>query len=346
MPTYIPSALEILPHGSGFSFNDKGRLRVQSFNRRSPKSIQFYEPIQDIAVIKWIDKNLFYFMGKDAKHYSIFQAHINGTVDPILKNTTTDYMHPQKIDDQLFFIARREHEYTISHAPYPHIIDEIGDATNDETRFQERVEALMKEALHEKKAVIGDEQIVTLVDLKNKPAAFLTMVDDTQGFFVEYPSSIDRSQPLVSFKYHMLSKKQDSWQTEDLFSFSLPAHFFLTTNEFRLYESILPLLPRRIDNKLYFMHCDNEADLKTSIYKYDLSTRSIDAASCQPENVACAFFSPIKVNSMIFYGGTLSSDPQDHHVPRIRINNAGLMCVDLPFIFQDLDSPHVQALLG
>jgi|SRR5579859_1684007 len=339
LSTFTPAGFKILPDGKGFSFVDKGgRILVKSFSKRSPKSIQLYEPIKDIAIIDWIDARSFYFMGKEAQHYAVFQADLNGFVYPIIKNPKKDYMHPSKVDNQLFFIQRDGHNYSICQSHYPAIEDDTHLIT-DNDEYKRQVEALLNSTTQEKKASVQDEDIKVIIDLHDQSAAFLKMISPTEGLYVEYPQEILRNDKLVHFAYCHIFKTEQGWERKVLFNFSLPTHFFLTTNDFRLYESLLPLLPRYINGSLFFMSCDDEEELKTVVFRYDFNSCKMRRISQKTGNgpLGTSFFSPVKLNSMIFFGGTVSVDEEyeahAHNLPSMWINDDGFVCVDLPFVF-------------
>jgi len=338
LSTYTPGVFKILPGGSGFSFVDKGRILVKSFTKRSPKSVAFYAPIDDIALIHWIDDSSFYFMAKESKHYSLFHANAQGDLHVVAKSEYADYMYPQKVDDSLFFLRRvkqgDEYHYSLVAAPYPLIPNYSFE--NDSSAY-EQIARLNQEQLGQMVSLVSSEDIEPMLDLGEGAASFLTMVSPRQGFYVEHPRVIERSEACVPFSYYQLDKKEQRWEKKKLFSFRLPTHFFLEENEFRLYESLLPLLPRHTKNGIFFTDCYDTNRLKTGIAKYDLKNGSLTYVSSSPSGdiVGDAFFAPLCVGAVVFYGGVLL--PEDfgtgNRLPAIWINEDGRLCVDLPVTF-------------
>ncbi len=337
LSTFTPGIFKILPDGSGFSFIDNDRILVRSFTKRSPKSVAFYVPIDDIGIIEWIDNSLFYFMAKEAHRYSLFQANTQGDLHVLLADAGADYMYPQKVGESLFFIKRTKnndvHHYQLMRAPYPTI---ISHSLANESAL-EQMEFLKKEQREQMRSLIPLEDISPLVDLGERPAAFLHMVSSTQGFYLEHPRSIEKGQECLSFTYWQLDKTSYGWETKKLFSFSLPAHFFLEKDPFRLYESLLPFLPRHSAGAIYFMDCYDNRRLKVGIVQFDTTTMALKRISADLLNsdmVGDAFFAPLCVNSMVFYGGTLL--PEDlgtgNRFPAVWINEDGLICADLPVV--------------
>ena len=120
IPAYTPAAVKVLPHtddqSGGVGFVNKGRVLVKSFSKRSPKSISFYEPIDDMALVEWIDQESFYFMGKEGGNFGIFYATVQGHLRSLL-HQRVDYLYPQKVGNSLFCITRSQGSYGIVQAP-------------------------------------------------------------------------------------------------------------------------------------------------------------------------------------------------------------------------------------
>src|SRR5436190_3218349 len=57
---FNPAGVQLLTHEKGFSFFDNGRLRLKLFEKRSPKAIDFDEPIFNVNGLHWIDDHTFY----------------------------------------------------------------------------------------------------------------------------------------------------------------------------------------------------------------------------------------------------------------------------------------------
>ncbi len=335
LSTYTPAGFKVLPDKSSFSFVDKaGRIYLKSFNKRSPKFIQLYEPIKDISIIEWNDSQSFYFMGKEASHYALFHSNLNGYIHRIVQSIAMDYIHPSKAGNTLFFIQRNDNkEYSIAQCTYPYIIDDT--TLINETEYNRQQLNEIVNSTKNKYPCVATEQIHTLISLGKQPAAFLNMTSEQEGFFIEYPVTINRTDRIIPFTYCRIKKNGNMWVRQQLFTFSLPSHFFLTANDFRLYESLLPLLPRHINNSFYFMHCSNEDDLQTSVYKYDLATGNIKPISQVDAQgpLGVSYFAPVQVNSTVFYGGKLTSETAENHkYPTLWLNSDGFACIDLPSV--------------
>ncbi len=347
IPAYTPTDVKEMP--LGISFIDKGKIFVKSFNKRSPKSILFYEPVDDIVSINWIDQDRFYFMGKQGDHYGIFHGTARGGLYPIIHNDQNDYLYPQKIEDQLFFIKRSAEQYTLMSCAYPAVsFDQSADAPA--YNYQEQVDALLKQTRSAMAPLISEDKFHELMALPPH-AAFLTMNSAQEGFMVSHPSEIETDQEMVSFGYwHLFINPDGSWDKEQLFEFVLPRSLIvpLSTgeNENRsknLLESLVPLLPRSLNGVIYYVDASQTRQLaihpgpaeeSLSIYRYDLKTHKRSPIAAQTISHEELSFAPLRVNEFIFYGGRIRSEDlgTGNSKPAAWINKDGLLCLDLPVV--------------
>jgi hypothetical protein len=239
---YNPAGIVLLPDNKGFSFIDNGRLRIKKFHKRSPKTIDFDEPFFNIHGLHWIDEYTGYCSAQNNSHFSLYHFDDEGTTTCLMKAPQTDCMYPEKIDDQLFYIERfkqgacNEYGYAIKYADY--------DSRN--------VSHLM-------------------YDFDQKPIIFLHMISSREGFVLEHEKAIDSDEKIAHFFYHHLLKEGDKWNDTILFSFAIPTKLFLYPNDDRLFESILPLLPKIRNNMIYFVD-------------YSISTENLEEYVCDLEN--------------------------------------------------------------
>ena len=70
---FNPVGIQLLPDNSGFSFIDNGRLRIKAFQKRSPKTIDFDEPIFNINALHWIDEHTCYCSAYYNNLFSLFE---------------------------------------------------------------------------------------------------------------------------------------------------------------------------------------------------------------------------------------------------------------------------------
>lgn len=337
LSSYTPAGLRILPDKSGFSFIDNGRIKIKHFAKRSPKSLDLYEPIYEIGIIEWIDSSRCYFSAKENERTAIFQATMNGELKKIVGSSAADCIYPQKIGDQLFYIERRYPSYKIMQMPYPEIVYDASNNFNNVENFDMRVQELLKkqekrnnqlEAVEAPKNVMVDfnEQF------NGQALAFLQMVSETVGYVISHPNAIDKQDKTIPLVYYQLSKESDSWHCVPLFSFEIPLDLLMPERTSRLYESMLPLLPRRFGNEIYFVDCAQAREnCNLNIYIYHLVDGKIKQLSGARE-IGKNFFAPIKTARGIYYGGSM--EPDSDAPPCMKINEDGCMCFELPLIIQ------------
>jgi hypothetical protein len=275
---FNPAGLQLLPDNTGFSFIDNGRLRVKSFQKRSPKAIDFDEPIFAINALRWIDEHSCYCSAKSNDNFSLFELHDEGSLKCLVKENDKDCLYPQKVDSQLFYIERCvTHDYP--NALYYHVMQcDYPDCD------------------------LNSEPATLIVDFFDTPIAFLTMFSPQEGFVLEHGKIIDNQDPTTLFLYHHIIKEGDTWYKNCLFSFNVPTNLLLD-GEQRLYESLLPLLPRIIDNKIYFVDCIKDNNLILEPYFYDLLTK-MSTKIIMPAKKEGHCFVPMLCNSTLYCGGT------------------------------------------
>ena len=269
---FNPAAVQLLPSNTSFSFIDNGRLRIKAFHKRAPKTIDFDEPIFNINALQWIDEHTCYCSAYYNNHFSLFELGDDGRVDCLMRSDSSDSMYPQKIDDQLFYIERT-------------IKDNINNYTIKQTSYKQ-----------------AEPQLI--VDFSNNPIICLHMISEIEGFAIEHQKDIDDTSAAVLFRYHHILNENNTWQSQVLFTFEVPTYLFLYNNDHRLFESILPLLPRLIDNKIYFVDSSKDAYLKP--YYYDCLMNEIHAIDILPENEG-HFFVPMQCGDKLCFGGCIGS---------------------------------------
>ncbi len=266
---YLPGNIKLMPNHAGFSFIDQGKLRIKNFNSRSPKTINFNELIYDLTNIEWIDEKNFYFSAKKKNFFCIFHYNLADKKCYCIKeDLQSDYFYPQKILSDLFCIRRNQNNFQIIKLRYP------------------------------KDLKIKNNDFIEILTLENMHIAFLIMINSNQGFFLEHANLVDRENKCLFFTYwNFFKTEQKHWHKEKLFDFSLPIKYLFGSNNERLYESILPFLPKLLNNKIYFCNA-NESDLSVNIFSFDLTDKKIERkTSAQNCN-----FSPVLFKDKIFYG--------------------------------------------
>lgn len=278
---YNPANVQLLPNNTGFSFIDNGRLRVKAFQKRSPKTIDFDEPIFNINTLQWIDEHSCYCSAQLGDYFSIFQLYDDGRVNCLFRGYQYDCMYPQFVyqsereNSSLFYIKRAmndlsgEFHYSVEKTDFP-----LGFSSE------------------------------CLIDFNNQPIIFLNMISPEEGFVIGHEKSINNESLNAQFYYYHLVKKNNDWQKKLLFSFMIPTNLFLYDNEARLFESILPLLPRLIDGAIYFVsRTKNNRYLE--IYCCDMKIEQIYKCIAAKKG---HLFVPLQYRKGLFFrGGTKTS---------------------------------------
>jgi hypothetical protein len=325
LSTFTPAGLQVLPNNSGISFIDQGRIRVKKFIKRSPKALEIYKPLYNIGTLSWLDEYAAYFSAKEHDNYGIYQIDLASNLHCIRSSLVVDCMYPVKVGATLFCIERsldRPHHYAIVRCPYPTIVGNSEPSFNDSSQFAVRAGNIMRDNEHvpeRNKGMIGDYQCSSVVSFGEKSIAFLSMISESKGFCIEYPPIFNRSDTRISFVCHLIEKIEDSWQHKALFSFALSADL-IVPSETSLYESILPLLPRYINDAFYFSDlASNHLQLKS----YNVQTDEVKMVSS-----GLCDFSPQYCNGKLYFGGLV----QQTGGPYIETNEDGEIELYLPNI--------------
>jgi len=338
LSTFTPAGLQLLPSEQGFSFVDNGRVRVKYFNKRSPKSIEISEPIYDITVIKWLDDTTFYLSAKERERFGIFQVHISGYVERILASTSADFKYPNKVNDTLFYIEQSVEslaQYCIKKTPYPNVPFKEHNNFNSDEDFDQRVADIMSKNIHgdHRTQIANDEKTQLLINFGDAPIIFLNMCSEDEGYCVEHPAHIDKQDKTIMFTYHRFWHDNDGWHTRKLFCFDIPTYLLLPTTDARLHESILPLLPRKIGEKIYFVDScyfwSQKASLNLNVFCYDLTLDKVTQKTFNSVD-NFHFFVPFPSKDTLFCGGTVFFDDQTEATAHVWINEHDQMCAALP----------------
>jgi hypothetical protein len=288
LPSYMtPAAFQMLPSYKGFSFIDKGSIKVKMFGKKSVKSLFFEEPVYGFSNLEWIDEDTCYVSAKNREgRYCIYRLHVaTGKVDGAVASSLSDALYPQEQNGCLFFIERSPLvlRSTKRHAGYRHSV----------------CQALEKD-MH---APVSMDEKKVIADFGHRPIVFLHMISPVAGFVLEHQPSVQEGDECIECLYHYLYKQGNLWHSKQLFCFNLPVSLLLDTQE-RLYESLLPLLPHHHDNALYYVDLTGPTFSNLNIFKYDMLTgikQQLTYASSPHEH----YFAPLVVDNTLFYGSSL-----------------------------------------
>lgn len=305
---FIPTHVTLLPGATGFSFIDNGMIRIKSFCKRSPKTLELSNPLYDISSMLWDDQFL-YISAKYRNNYALFLLDSDGNNTWKLSDTGADFLYPQKQGENLFFIHRSiintESKYTVSVFKYNSKNQKTIKTVNN-NRFDVLQNSFTMQC--DNSCTVGDvRDIKTIVDFGNQSIAYLTMEHETSGFVVAHPTSIvltegdDTQSKGVIFSYYHLVYDNKTWNKEKLFDFAIPFDFLVPEGKNRLYEYMAPLVPKKIDSFIYYSHSVNGV---LNVFRYCLKTRaSVQITQTKKENDH--FFCPIQIGSHVYCGGSV-----------------------------------------
>lgn len=315
---YCPAGFRLLPDGSGFSFIDNDRLRIKLFSKRSAHSCEFNEPLHHLGIVTWSENGFGYFSARLHGRYTIFQINSRGDYARFIGSDQYDCLYPQCVGATIFYLQRSTAEhalsYTIKAAPFKNCIE-------SDKRTQSLDEALAdlihNDGISSHATMIDTSMTETVIAFGSCPVMHLTMISDTLGWVIEQPKRLAHDASFIMFACHIMYKIDDIWQSHHLFDFSIPTNYVLGNSNERLYESLLPLLPRYCNGAFYFVDSCQAGAL--TLYRYDpVRTHRVQLT---PHG---QFFSPLNLGTHIICGGDISQMEWDE--------NGGEIQVDLPIV--------------
>lgn len=314
---YIPAYVQLLPSKTAYSFLDRGRIRIKSFQKRAPRTLDIFQPICDIQSLHWITDEQCYFVAKYREYYKIFMYDISVDGGLLYCLTNLDdainYIFPSKVDQSLFCLIQSESGlYTVGQLPWkPVLFDDVRKST-DSTIFN------------------GAESIIE----HDHPLCFLSMQTDRNGFVLELLEK-DIHKEIFKFGCCSLNFDGTEWSTKHLFEIILPEHLVIGYQSERLYESIYPLLPKYSSQSIYFTNYDLQ-DCQCRIYQYDIATGKIEMSHQQTRSSRAYqhIFAPLISNDCVYTG--CSFNFCDTHRSALQVNeNNGIMTCDIPIILKN-----------
>jgi len=141
-----------------------------------------------------------------------------------------------------------------------------------------------------------------IIDFGMTPIAFLHMKSEREGFVVEYTQEITFSSTGILFAYHQIIKKGGLWHKKILFSFTIPSTLLCKDSQNRLYESLLPLMPRIINQTIYFVDSMHDYNGVLKLYSYDLNTAKIKEYDFVHKHINNVFV-PMVCDGKLIHGG-------------------------------------------
>jgi hypothetical protein len=268
MAWYNPAGVVLLPDLSGFSFVDNGRIRLKHFEKRSVRSLEIYEPIYGIELVHWLDNQTCYFHAPSHGHYALYTLSLDEILTCLISDKYADYMYPSHIGTTLFFIECIEI-----------------DGCSRYNFCKIAVDTSVKEKNN-------------LICLGNLPHIMLRMYSPTRGAVLVDKGSNGK---LFFFEYVELYNQAGVWHTKFLFKFSISKKL-LSYGPARVYESLLPFVPKEVGSRIYFSSFNDKHDCMT-LYYYDKKTYNINILVEKEVDL----FVPVIRGTTCCYGGAVSS---------------------------------------
>lgn len=288
---FLPSCVQVLPSKKGCSFIDRGSIKIKYFNKRTPRVIDFCEPIYAISSVTWINDELFYFSGKHEGFFKLFLCDISNRREKVSflsdVRSKVDYLYPQQIDANLFCITKTNNNfYSICKLKCS---AKLG--SNHDLKFEQCA------------------NFSTLTSSK-QPLCFLFMSGENNGFCLKFIQDEKPDSFFLSFICCQIeSDDKGSWNLSDLFHFQLPKKLLVGLSSERLYDSIYPFLPIYMEKSIYFVEF-NHTSQACQISRYDQISKIIETTN--PNNSrsipsSSHLFAPCFVNNSIYCGMSMPS---------------------------------------
>lgn len=308
---FLPSFIKVLPDKQGFSFIDRGRIRIKMFHKRTPKTVEIVEPIGSIVSMHWINNNQFYCVAKYLQKYKVFLYDLSKNEQQLYALTDldeVDYIYPFKVEDTLFCIFKNNDQiYSVSSQAWrPTPYESVRNLSSKKTVFA-----------------------------SPEPLCFLHMKSEQEGYFLKC-NIFDTHQDVdcLSFScYCCIKKEQEPWLVSRLFTFKLPKKSIIGISDQRAYESIYPFLPNYDHEKyIYFINYDEElGQCMAFFYNKDLE---IVEPIVQKRFVGdyIGLLSPIVLSDAVCYGVIISAKKALRTIFNLN-QETGAVHINLPMTF-------------
>lgn len=277
---FLPSQVKLLPSKKGFSFVDKGRIRIKRFEKRAPRSIDILEPIDSIISMSWINDDQFYFTGKHYQQYKVFLCDISDRSNPqvfkISGHDDMDNLYPSKINSKLFYVAKDGSKY--------HIVEQNWNPRPHDNQAAESL---------------------NLIYTCKEPLCFLEMKNEHEGYFLKCTVHPEQGD-MLTFTCCRSIFDTDWWSVQPLFTFRLPMQYLMGDSLHRVYESIHPFLPVYEKDVIFYVNYDQDLE-KCLLYKYDKSTKEAEPFLSKSEQNTEGFLAPLCINDTLYHGLIMSA---------------------------------------
>ena len=234
----------------------------------------FYEPIYNITQVRWIDDEHCYFSAKQDNRYKLFISDLDGELEMLIDMPDADIIYPSHIGSNIYYLNKDVKE---------------GVAFSRIDRHSKKTDNIMF--------------------LGRKNIAFLEMISDTEGFFIQAPFSIDTEANNLELEYFRICLENE-WKQEKLFSFTIPMHYLFGRGPERFYESLMAFLPKVYNDEILFSSLRNSY---LDIFSYNRITRQIFPIFT--EVAETDRFGAMQFQGKLYYGKTIRGETDYEEFP-------------------------------
>ena len=277
---FTPAGVRLLPSKKGYSFIDDGIIKIHYFHKRSPKTVECDAPLYNIEFLHWLDEKGCYTHARYRDTFGIFEISSEGEVYPLVVHPDKDCMYPQIVGETIYYIERHKGICSLKKHHYMKV------------EGQEFVDRLARYEYMAENVIEG---------LKT-PYVFLFMPNETCAFMLSHPPTVSKKDQSILFSYHCVTHFDEGAKIEKLFDFTLPSSFIFSGSSGRLYEALLPFIPRHNNDQILYSSLDNE---KLGIFVYSQQDKKIYPLRIEPHEY---FFAPLIGPNTIYLGGLLSDE--------------------------------------
>ena len=238
---YCPTVITPLCDGVGFSFVDRGRLRIKRDPIGPIRALDFVDAVYDIRTVAWLDSHHGYIGAKKRNRDGIFQISTHGALIPLAYSRVADYHFPQKRDDSLFYVERSEDEqrysYEVVQASYPYTSSSYHQGNSNRSS--------------------SSKKVITIAYFGSRALIYLHMISTTQGYVVEQHQQ-ETEGNRIRFSCYFIERieEEQPWKIRFLTCFYLPRILFDRKHNV-MPDLLLAHMPKIVGNRVYYFNVDH-----------------------------------------------------------------------------------------
>lgn len=307
-PLYNPYYVGMLANKKGFYFVDADILHIYYLYEREPRALELDEPLDHLGVVHWLNDYICYFSAQQKGNVGVWLVNtITGATQKVYSGQSNVYnslLLPSIVCDengnqQLFVFVQSVEKNSNDMVYNQQLINlpVVCESTlTKEILFD--LEEILSQTFEKKRPQIQTKAKVLDEINSYKPLIDFSMHSVDRGHFVLLEGY---KNDVVRFSVYQRGKKEGcSWETEQLCSFSLPRCYVLGGSQ--EIDHFSTLLPRVIDDQLYFLDTDDFGQMK--LHVCDLETLKIKSVKTAALFIADCL--PHKIDDQLVHGGLIS----------------------------------------